>query len=96
MISNIVFSLVIVAEVTQPSTGVGYELGRAVAMNKRILCLYRPQENKRKFTIFFTEKYIHNSHSTYVHTALVSKGTKVLDQFLGGSTILIYKPEISN
>ena len=48
MISNIVFSLVIVAEVTQPSTGVGYELGRAVAMNKRILCLYRPQENKRK------------------------------------------------
>merc|ERR1712179_734712 len=39
-------SKVIVAEVTQPSLGVGYELGRAVAMGKRILCLYRPQENK--------------------------------------------------
>ncbi|XP_041044750.1 2'-deoxynucleoside 5'-phosphate N-hydrolase 1-like [Carcharodon carcharias] len=32
---------VIVAEVTQPSLGVGYELGRAVAMNKKILCLFR-------------------------------------------------------
>lgn len=39
----------VVAEVTQPSLGVGYEIGRAVAMNKRILCLYRPQENKREF-----------------------------------------------
>ena len=52
------YSLVIVAEVTQPSLGVGYELGRAVAMGKRILCLYRPQENKRKFTPFFTKKDI--------------------------------------
>ncbi|XP_044131065.1 2'-deoxynucleoside 5'-phosphate N-hydrolase 1 [Bufo gargarizans] len=32
---------VVVAEVTQPSLGVGYELGRAVAMNKKILCLFR-------------------------------------------------------
>ncbi|XP_056326927.1 2'-deoxynucleoside 5'-phosphate N-hydrolase 1 [Danio aesculapii] len=37
---------VIVAEVTQPSLGVGYELGRAVAMNKRILCLFRPSSGK--------------------------------------------------
>ncbi|XP_018423446.1 PREDICTED: 2'-deoxynucleoside 5'-phosphate N-hydrolase 1 [Nanorana parkeri] len=33
---------VVVAEVTQPSLGVGYELGRAVAMDKKILCLFRP------------------------------------------------------
>ncbi|KAG8542883.1 hypothetical protein GDO81_025863 [Engystomops pustulosus] len=32
---------VVVAEVTQPSLGVGYELGRAVAMNKKMLCLFR-------------------------------------------------------
>ena len=37
---------VVVAEVTQPSLGVGYELGRAVAMGKQVLCLYRPQEGK--------------------------------------------------
>jgi nucleoside 2-deoxyribosyltransferase len=34
---------VIIAEVSNPSLGVGYELGRAVEMGKRILCLYRQQ-----------------------------------------------------
>lgn len=33
---------IVVAEVTVPSLGVGYELGRAVAWEKPILCLYRP------------------------------------------------------
>jgi 8-oxo-dGTP pyrophosphatase MutT (NUDIX family) len=37
---------VVVAEVTQPSLGVGYEIGRAVENGKRVLCLYRPQEGK--------------------------------------------------
>uniref|UniRef100_A0A672RKC8 2'-deoxynucleoside 5'-phosphate N-hydrolase 1 n=1 Tax=Sinocyclocheilus grahami TaxID=75366 RepID=A0A672RKC8_SINGR len=37
---------VIVAEVTQPSLGVGYELGRAVALNKRVFCLFRPSSGK--------------------------------------------------
>lgn len=32
----------VVAEVTVPSLGVGYELGRAVTWEKPILCLYRP------------------------------------------------------
>ncbi|XP_067875877.1 5-hydroxymethyl-dUMP N-hydrolase [Heterodontus francisci] len=36
---------VIVAEVTQPSLGVGYEIGRAIAMNKKILCLFRTSSN---------------------------------------------------
>lgn len=33
---------VVVAEVTTPSLGVGYELGRAVAWGRPVLCLYRP------------------------------------------------------
>ena len=37
---------VVVAEVTVASLGVGYEIGRAAAMGKQILCLYRPQEGK--------------------------------------------------
>lgn len=37
---------VIVAEVTQPSLGVGYEIGRAEEMGKKILCLYRPQSDR--------------------------------------------------
>ena len=46
--SNIFSGLI--AEVTQPSLGVGYEIGRAVAMGKNILCLYRPQQGKSKHT----------------------------------------------
>lgn len=38
---------VVIAEVTVPSLGVGYEIGRAVEMGKRILCLYRPAEDRR-------------------------------------------------
>lgn len=38
--------IVLVAEVTQPSLGVGYEIGRAVAMKKKILCLFRPESGR--------------------------------------------------
>ncbi|XP_046569795.1 putative 2'-deoxynucleoside 5'-phosphate N-hydrolase 1 [Haliotis rubra] len=38
---------VVVAEVTQPSHGVGYEVGRAVALKKPVLLLYRPDVGKR-------------------------------------------------
>lgn len=37
---------VIVAEVTMPSLGVGYELGLAEALGKKILCLYRSTSGK--------------------------------------------------
>ncbi len=37
----------VVAEVTTISAGVGYEIGRAVALGKKILCLYREQPGKR-------------------------------------------------
>jgi 2'-deoxynucleoside 5'-phosphate N-hydrolase len=32
---------IVIAEVTTPSLGVGYEIGRAVEMGKRVVCLYR-------------------------------------------------------
>lgn len=38
---------VLVAEVTQPSLGVGYEIGRAVALSKVIICLFRPDSGKK-------------------------------------------------
>jgi hypothetical protein len=38
---------VLVAEVTTPSLGVGYEIGRAVEWGKRVVCLYRPAEGRR-------------------------------------------------
>ena len=36
---------VVVAEVTTPSLGVGYELGVSEKLKKPVLCLYRPSEN---------------------------------------------------
>lgn len=38
---------VIVAEVTIPSLGVGYEIGKAEDMEKNILCLYRNNSSKK-------------------------------------------------
>ena len=37
----------VVAEVTQSSLGVGYELAYAEVLKKPILCLYRPQPDRR-------------------------------------------------
>lgn len=38
---------VLVAEVTTPSLGVGYEIGRAVEWGKRVICLYRPSRERQ-------------------------------------------------
>jgi 2'-deoxynucleoside 5'-phosphate N-hydrolase len=38
---------VVVAEVSTPSIGVGYEIGIAEGMNKPILCLFRNQGSKK-------------------------------------------------
>ena len=38
---------IIVAEVTNPSLGVGYEIGRSIEFNKKIICLYREINNKK-------------------------------------------------
>ncbi len=38
---------VVVAEVTVTSLGVGYEIGYAEGLGKRIICLYQPSEGKR-------------------------------------------------
>jgi 2'-deoxynucleoside 5'-phosphate N-hydrolase len=37
---------VLIAEVTQPSFGVGYEIAHAEHVGKTVLCLYRPSPNK--------------------------------------------------
>ncbi|MDD4645314.1 MAG: nucleoside 2-deoxyribosyltransferase [Bacteroidales bacterium] len=37
---------IMIAEVSTPSLGVGYEIGRAVEMGKPILCLYRSNSEK--------------------------------------------------
>ena len=41
---------VVVAEVTQVSLGVGYELGIAEKLGKKVLCLYRPREDGNRLS----------------------------------------------
>lgn len=38
---------VLIAEVSTPSLGVGYEIAKAEEWGKPILCLYRPQEGRK-------------------------------------------------
>jgi len=38
---------IVIAEVTNPSLGVGYEIGRAIENEKKVVCLYKAKENKK-------------------------------------------------
>jgi nucleoside 2-deoxyribosyltransferase len=49
---------IVIAEVTVPSLGVGYELGQAESMNKKIICLYREIENKRLSAMISGNQYM--------------------------------------
>lgn len=53
----ILFILVIVAEVTTPSLGVGYEIGRAVELKKTILCLFRSNSDKSKSSFGYKTEF---------------------------------------
>ena len=49
---------VVVAEVTTPSFGVGYEIGLAESLDKRILCLYREQEDRKPSAMILGNRYL--------------------------------------
>ena len=55
---------IIIAEVTNPSLGVGYEIGRAIENNKKIICLYR-ENNKNRLSAMIagSEKIININYS---------------------------------
>ena len=38
---------IMIAEVTNPSLGVVYEIGRAIENNKKIICLFRENKNHK-------------------------------------------------
>ncbi|MFT4759077.1 MAG: nucleoside 2-deoxyribosyltransferase [Paraglaciecola sp.] len=52
-------SEIIVAEVTTPSLGVGYELGIAEALGKKVVCLYRETKGKRLSAMIGGNAYYH-------------------------------------
>ncbi|XP_059838611.1 2'-deoxynucleoside 5'-phosphate N-hydrolase 1 [Hypanus sabinus] len=69
---------VMVAEVTQPSLGVGYEIGRAVAMNKKILCLFRPSS---KYVLSAMIRGAANGSNIHVKDYSEEKVETILQQY---------------
>ena len=67
-----------VAEVTQPSLGVGYEIGRAVSFEKKILCLFKPDSDKRLSSMI---QGAHNGSTFIVRKYQESEVPSILQQF---------------
>ncbi len=55
---------VVVAEVTQVSLGVGYELGIAEKLGKKVLCLYRPSEKRLSAMILGNQNFSVQAYNT--------------------------------
>ena len=54
-------SHVVVAQVTTPSLGVGYEIGKAEEFKKPVLCLYRKQPGKRLSAMLSGNPHVKNT-----------------------------------
>jgi 2'-deoxynucleoside 5'-phosphate N-hydrolase len=68
---------IVVAEVSTPSLGVGYELGYAVAMKKPVLCLHRSESGRRLSAMI--------AGSPGIQTAVydsIDEAMKILESFL--------------
>jgi 2'-deoxynucleoside 5'-phosphate N-hydrolase len=72
----------VIAEVSTPSLGVGYELGQAEAMGKPILCLYRPQDGKRLSAMLAGNAYL--TVATYTNIPEASEAVRSFLQSLVG------------
>lgn len=68
---------VVVAEVTTPSLGVGYEIGQAEALGKPILCLFRETEGKRLSAMLSG-----NLYPTCVTYLNLEDATQIIGDFL--------------
>jgi len=70
----------VVAEVTVPSLGVGYEIGRAVALNKPILVLYRPDSTHKLSSMI---QGAHDGNRIIVKHYKDSEYIQIIDEFVG-------------
>ncbi len=68
---------VVIAEVTTPSLGVGYEIGRAVENNIPVVCFYRRQKDKR-----LSAMIAGNNSITIFEYKQVQELSKILNELL--------------
>ncbi|NOY15255.1 MAG: nucleoside 2-deoxyribosyltransferase [bacterium] len=69
---------VVIAEVSTPSLGVGYEIGKAEEMNKKVLCLYRSYQNKKLSAMVNGDKNL-----KVARYKTLDEAKKHIDDFLG-------------
>lgn len=69
---------VVIAEVTRPSLGVGYEIARAEALDKPILCLYCPSSGAR-----LSAMVAGNPRLVVREYSGLEEASRHLDRFLG-------------
>ena len=84
-------SNVVVAEVSTPSLGTGYEIGRGLENNKNILCLYRPKSGKKLSAMIAGSPLIKNAE--YLN---IDEAKQVIDKFfykIRSSSGEIIRPE---
>jgi nucleoside 2-deoxyribosyltransferase len=67
---------VIIAEVSNPSLGVGYEIGRAVENNKKILCLFKQGTKKLSAMIRGCDNILTEDYTD------IEEALKKIDRFL--------------
>lgn len=67
---------IVVAEVSTPSLGVGYEIARAELMDKKMLCLYRDKQNK-----ILSAMISGNSHLKLVRYETLTDAIASIDDF---------------
>lgn len=68
---------VVVAEVSTPSIGVGYEIRKAEELKKKILCLYRNQENKK-----LSAMVSGNGNLKIINYNTIKEAKEAINQFL--------------
>ncbi|HTY43991.1 MAG TPA: nucleoside 2-deoxyribosyltransferase [Patescibacteria group bacterium] len=68
---------VVIAEVSSPSLGVGYEICLAETLKKRILCLYKKQEGKKLSTML-----VGNPNLKIVHYSDLEEANAAIKDFL--------------
>ena len=71
---------VVIAEVSTPSLGVGYELAVAEKLGKRILCLFRPGKGKH-----LSAMIAGNGHFEIREYGTVGEAQNHIDRFLNGA-----------
>ena len=80
-----------VAEVTQPSLGVGYEISRAESLGIPVLCLFREQNGRRLSAMISGDPQITVTRYTTVPEALVH-----IDRFIDHNSNALPNEELAD